>query len=80
MKLLTTKQQNEILKRLIANHMIAQYALDNSDMDAQKYCDSTKCLIENTCDIAKFVGGMKATIAVHKEIERRMKSLKEKQK
>ena len=79
MKLLTRKQQNEIFKRLIANHIIAQYTLDNSDMDAQKYCDSTKCLIENTCDIAKFVGGMKATIAVHKEIERRMKNFKDKE-
>ena len=75
MKLLTKKEQNEILKRLIANHIIAQYTLDNSDIDAQKYCDSTECLIKNTCDIANLVGGMKAILVVQKEIERRMKSL-----
>ena len=73
MKILTKKQQKEILARLIANHIIAQYALDKSDMNAQAYCDSTKHLIENTCGVAEIVGGLKAVISVHKEIERRMK-------
>ena len=74
MKILTKKQQNEILKRLIANHIIAQHALDSSEMSAQSYCEYTQCLINNTCDIAGIVGGFKAQIAIHKEIERRLKS------
>lgn len=75
MKILTKKQQKEILRRLIANHIIAQSALDKSDMNAEDYCDATKHLIENTCSIAEVVGGLKAVISVHKEIERRMKGI-----
>lgn len=73
MKILTKNQQKEILGRLIANHIIAQTALDKSDMETEDYCDSTKHLIENTCLIADVIGGLNAVISVHKEIERRLK-------
>jgi hypothetical protein len=75
MKILTKNQQKEILGRLIENYIIAQSALDKSDMNTEDYCDSTKHLIENTCRIAEVVGGLYAVISVHKEIERRMKRI-----
>ena len=73
MKLLTKKSQKEVLGRLIANHIIAQTAIDKSNLETKEYRDFTTHLIENTLEIAECIGGINAMYGVHREIERRMK-------
>lgn len=56
MKILTRKQQDEILKMLCANHIIANHSM----MEIESYCQ----FIENTADLAYLVGGMKGMLKV----------------
>lgn len=64
MKILTRKQQDEILKLLAENHIIA-----DAYMLTEGYGDT----LGNICEIAYFVDGMEGMLAVRKMVERRYK-------
>lgn len=61
MKILTRKQQDEILKRLAANHIMA-----DKYMSIEGYGNT----LENIINIAYLVGGMKGMLKVQNTAER----------
>ena len=63
MKILTTKQVDEILKRITANEIIAIEYLKDIDAHTQ--------LIENNADIAYMVGGTKGMDKIQNTLKKR---------
>lgn len=63
MRLLTKKKQNEALKRILANAIIAHDAVMKFD-DQNKKSDACYHISNNLTDAAYFIGGKDAMIAV----------------
>lgn len=63
MRLLTKKKQNEALKRMLANAIIARDAVMKFD-DQDKKSDACYHITNNLVDAAYFIGGKDSMIAV----------------
>lgn len=63
MRLLTKKKQNEVLKRILANSIIAWDAVMKFE-DKDKIMDACNHIQNNLADAAYFIGGKDAMIAV----------------
>lgn len=68
MKILTKKEQKEILMRIAANHFMAKKIIDKlhetDRIDSDLYFDYVEHLISNTADVANLVAGMSGMIMV----------------
>lgn len=64
MKILTKNKQEEILKRLVANHII--YHKGNGDMECIEH------FVENEAEIAFLVGGLEGMSKVDNTIHKRV--------
>lgn len=60
MKTFTKKKQVEILKRLAANIII----IENARIDVESFA----CLIDNSYEIARLVGGIEGLTKVHNSV------------
>lgn len=63
MRLLTKKKQNEALKRMLANAIIAHDAVMKFD-DQDKKSDACYHIVDNLTDAAYFIGGKDALLAI----------------
>lgn len=63
MRLLTKKKQNEALKRILANSIIAWDAVKKFE-DKEKIIDACNHIRNNLDDAAYFIGGKDSMIAV----------------
>lgn len=57
MKILTKKEQRELVDKIIANAVIAQEAIIKADLPVEQFADSVQHLIDNTADMVYAING-----------------------
>lgn len=57
MKILTKKEQRELVDKIIANAVIAQEAIIKADLPVEQFTDSVQHLIDNTADMVYAING-----------------------
>ena len=65
MKILTQEQTDEILKRVMANEIMAMEYIHNEDVTSQ--------MIDNNLEIIKLVGGIKGLVKIINTMENYIK-------
>lgn len=70
MIILTRKKQDEILKRLCANEIIFRHTM-NSLPSCEEWFDCNNKYIENSCEIALLVDGVKGAIKIKNTLGKR---------
>lgn len=72
MVILTRKKQNEILKRLCANEIIFRHEM-NALPCCEEWFECNNYYIDNSCQIALLVDGVKGAIKVKNTLDKRFK-------
>lgn len=69
MIILTRKKQNEILKRIIANEIMFTHAMGSLPA-CKEWFETTEQFIQNNCDMAIMVDGIKGALKVKNTLDK----------